>query len=551
MLAFTMVFGMVGCNNKGVNADKGDNLSSGGGSSSGSGSLSDYESGNTVGGNTGGSTGDYETEDKVNGGTSGGNTGDYETENTPTTTPPSGSLDDYVGGELADLPSSLIDDEYRTKDGYSYFYHHQHSPTTMPIAAWVAPPPPCNTSIGNFTTNQITLENYKTLAESGINTIYGLYDIILGPNSASNPNVSNALRWANATDLVYYVRDTGLLNNLNQSGASVIENECSWYMNQAAYGGTLTSDEPGIGNPETPFNKYKVAREAWNQTKYKGIKNMYVNHLPSYASKNQLYYGAGMTGSEPSIDFTGKNWGNFVKAYVETVKPDMYSYDFYPFREGKAQFADYYFSLSTARREAAAGNIPFWVFCQVGYFDHVSTLSEAQMRIQVSTALAYGAKGVQWFCYWLPLEFSPKYTAGLVDHFGVKTLYYPMVQKINKQVKAAGEILMQCKNMGVIQIGNSYDTIPTGDLLTTYGAVTSTSGSTGDAIIGCFEYRNTGKSVYYVASNNFDVGTTVKLTFDKAYNVSVIQNATETKASNQSSIELQIAAGDGALVVVG
>ncbi len=552
LLALCMLGSVVGCNSSSFFTD---DLSSYNGGVNGDSSLSDYETGLGGGSNSGATTEDYEDKDIISGGSSSGSPEDYETEtpNFGEDQTPTGGWDDYIGEEEegANMPSDLNNDPYRTNGGYSYFYHYQHSPTTMPIAAWSSPPPNTKTNIGNFPTNQITLENYQKVADAGFNTVYGLYETLHGVIDVDKTNVTNALKYAKQTGLVYYVKDSSVVGNLTDYGTDALNNYYSWYMNKDAYGGTLVKDEPGMGSHTSPFEEFKTANASWKQSKYGKTKNFLINNLPAYASAAQLYYDAGSTATSAPVDYSGANWGQFVKAYVENVAPMSYSYDFYPFRGGSAQFKNYYLSLSEARKYAAEGNVPFWVFCQVGYFNVAQNLTYAQTAIQVSTSLAYGAKGVQWFNYWHPLEFSASFTSGLVDHFGVKTIYYPMVQKINQHIAAVDDVLMQCKNVGVIQIGSSYDTIPAADKLGVYGHLSSTSGSQGDALIGCFEYRNTGKSVYYIASNSFTADAAVNLSFNGSYNVTTVKGTTTMEYANRNSITINVPAGDGVLVVVG
>ncbi|MBE7084445.1 MAG: hypothetical protein E7368_00135, partial [Clostridiales bacterium] len=212
------------------------------------GSLGDYENGNPVGGSSssGGNVSDYETEDVVSGTTTDKTTEDFETEtpNMGDTTTSTGKWEDYVGDEDESvyLQTKLNDDPYRTQGGYSYFYHYQHGPTTMPISAWSPPPP----NFGDFTTNQITLANYQKMADAGFNTAYGLYEVLRGVVDVDKRNVTNALTYADQVGMVYYVKDSSALGNLSDNGSVALDNYYSWYMNRKAYGGTLTEDEPGM-----------------------------------------------------------------------------------------------------------------------------------------------------------------------------------------------------------------------------------------------------------------------------------------------------------------
>jgi len=128
--------------------------------------------------------------------------------------------------------------------------------------------------------------------------------------------------------------------------------------------------------------------------------------------------------------------------------------------------------------------------------------------------------------------------------------FYPSSDGIH-QINALRWLPEQKPYKGVIQIGSSYDTLY--GTIGSYGALTSTSGSSGNAIIGCFEYRDTGKYVYYIASNDYsDEGdASVNLTFDKAYNVHTVKGTTSADYANRNSITINVPAGQGVLVVVG
>ena len=105
----------------------------------------------------------------------------------------------------------INDDTYRNKGGYAYYTHSQHGKNTMPICAWYAPPPPQD----GYPIDQITLENYKIMAESGINTIYGFHDDI-------KENVIKGLKLANQVNMVYYVHDKKAIAALNEKGAKAV-----------------------------------------------------------------------------------------------------------------------------------------------------------------------------------------------------------------------------------------------------------------------------------------------------------------------------------------
>ena len=162
--------------------------------------------------------------------------------------------------------------------------------------------------------------------------------------------------------------------------------------------------------------------------------------------------------------------------------------------------------------------------------------------------LAYGAKGIQYYNYFTPPNYTVEngYTACITTD-GKKTRYYEMVQKINQQVAAVDDVLLMSKWQGIIQINNTPATISTGDKISAYGALTSVTG-VGDAIVGCFEYRDIGYA-YYIASNSVSASSTVTLNFNGTYNLTKVQDATETQTTG-NSISVNLPAGEGVLVVV-
>jgi uncharacterized repeat protein (TIGR02543 family) len=77
----------------------------------------------------------------------------------------------------------IVVDEWRSQAGYNYFYFAQLGDDVMPIGAWSSPPPNKTVALNTtgemvtYSTNQITLENYQVLAESGINVAYPLHEL--------------------------------------------------------------------------------------------------------------------------------------------------------------------------------------------------------------------------------------------------------------------------------------------------------------------------------------------------------------------------------------
>jgi len=448
---------------------------------------------------------------------------------------------------------ALSEEEQAWKDtqGYNYFYYPQLGEDVMPIGAFNAPPPPWK----EYTTDYITDENYQILAESGINSPTAQFEYIYSnnPNGTNKDNggiesILKSLDCAQRAGIVYIVKEINGFNLLADGATPEEWALMEAYMSHPAYGGTLLADEPGYNR----FNSIAGIMNSWKANEvYGDNKSLLVHSLPMYANAAQLYYGMyGTQTGTPPIDFTS-DYEGWVRQYVEMVRPQVYSYDFYPFYGGAegVWHTNYYQNLSVIREVCMEYNIPFWTWAQAGTFDGPRGTSYAELAIQAHTALAYGAKGIQWFTYWRPYHYDDTtMPTGLVDREGKKTKYYDYVKSVNTQIAAVDHVLMKSKSAGVIQVGSSVlGEIPSADKLTSHGALTSANGI-GNALIGCFDYRDQGYA-YYVASNDIYNDATITLNFNGTYALEKIQSGV-SKQVTAKSITVNVPAGEGVLVVV-
>lgn len=116
----------------------------------------------------------------------------------------------------------------------------------------------------------------------------------------------------------------------------------------------------------------------------------YINLFPTYASpKGQL---------ETEGD-TVTAYREHLRQFVEKVKPDLLSYDHYPFAGvGSGQW---FLNLALMREAALKAGVPFMNIFQAGefYLDNWAVPTEGQIRWQTYTSLAYGAQGISHFVY--------------------------------------------------------------------------------------------------------------------------------------------------------
>ncbi|MGC9261069.1 MAG: hypothetical protein ACP5I8_13470 [Phycisphaerae bacterium] len=147
-----------------------------------------------------------------------------------------------------------------------------------------------------------------------------------------------------------------------------------------------------------------------------------------------------------------QTYDDYVDRFIREVNPDVLCADIYPFMEAHQNTQDVYCNnLAVLRKYAILRRIPFWNFFNDMPFGRHSDPTEAQMRWQIYTSLAYGAKGILYFCYWTPLG-AAYYGSALINTDGNPTRHYYQSRRINAKLKHLGPTLMQLTSESVYRI---------------------------------------------------------------------------------------------------
>ncbi|OHB80720.1 MAG: hypothetical protein A2W31_01690 [Planctomycetes bacterium RBG_16_64_10] len=190
-------------------------------------------------------------------------------------------------------------------------------------------------------------------------------------------------------------------------------------------------DEPGPEDFAELARKGRIVREC------RPGKLAFSNLLPNYARRWRH----------------GGSYEDYVRRFCEVVDPDVLCMDHYPHfrpdRDGRDGYCD---NLATLREYALNYDIPMWNFFNAMPFQDHTDPTEAQIRWQVFTSLAHGARGVLYFCYQtIPSWEFPKGNA-LIARDGSKTHHWYQAQRINAQLRAWGPTLMRLKSTLVYRI---------------------------------------------------------------------------------------------------
>ncbi|MBI1178130.1 hypothetical protein GC207_11910 [bacterium] len=266
--------------------------------------------------------------------------------------------------------------------------------------------------------------------------------------------------------------------------------------------GYLLRDEPSVSDFEA------LARRTEEIRQQRPGRFGYINLFPNYASAAQL-------GTD--------SYEDYVSRFVEEVKPEVLSMDHYPLMRPDKDTRDRYCAnLDTLRRQALKAGIPFWNFFYSMPFGDRLDPTEAQIRWQIFTSIAYGAKGVLYFCYWTPGKGNqgagefPKGGA-IITAEGLKTRHYDEARRINAELKNLGPTLMKLTSTKAVRAktDNHVNELLTGTGVRSLARVGGDPDS--EFIVGSFKHADGRRAVALVNdSYSYTAWPTVK--FDVAAN---------------------------------
>ena len=300
--------------------------------------------------------------------------------------------------------------------------------------------------------------------------------------------------------------------------------------NHSACWGYHLADEPGAA----AFPDLRKTMDAIRQAR--PGKLAFINLFPNYA---------------PAWALGTSNYNEHVRRFVAEVKPDVLSMDHYPqfspTADGREEYCQ---NLEVMRRHSLEAGIPFWNFFNTMPYGPHTDPTEAQLRWQIFASLAYGARGVMYFCYWTPPGDEFPKGGAIITRDGRKTRHYAEAQRINAGLKNLGPTLMQLTNTGVIRIK------PRADSSTALKDTAMRAISNGDYLIGNFRHAD-GRRAVLLNNYHFAYSAWPTVTFD-ADSATVLEinprTGKETPVVDDSpdmpGLQLSLDAGEGRLFLL-
>ena len=484
--------------------------------------------------------------------------------------------------DLGLLRSMLIEDE---KKSNAVSFDFIGGKDVMPITGYYGP------RAANETL-------YNLISQAGINTI-----VYTDRDYSQNASiVEQHLELGEKYGLGIFVNDSYITGKAGASHVSStkLANQIAKYSKYKSFCGMFLVDEPGTADYQ-PHATRTVSRhgELARDLQYDLGLTCYMNMYPMYNIENV------------TEEVRKANYEKYVAEFCETLQPKILMWDNYPF--GDTVTLDlYFYNMNLMREYSKKLNIPFWAFIQAGaqwndeektYFKSKTPYypDQEQFNWNVNTCLAFGVQGIQYFPLTQPEHFAWALDSeenqtmdydrnGMIGFDGEENQWYGYAKTINTHIEAIDEVLMNSVHEGIIvnaaeegttgsffsesEIHSVHDDI--GDVTcvlakgvdteSQYGILGSSStnvadtkcdtiingvqiiGVDGETMIGCFDYN--GKTALYIVNYDMESAQTIRVKFDKSYQMKKIANATESDEYTDILEIKDMAAGEGILIVI-
>lgn len=140
-----------------------------------------------------------------------------------------------------------------------------------------------------------------------------------------------------------------------------------------------------------------------------------------------------------------ETYDEHIDRFIECVDSDYISYDYYMY---SATAEGAYENLHVVSEKCRQSGRDMWIVLQVNSSKEEEWISLAQLRHQAYTALAFGARIINWACWtkgwWHNL---------VLDDAGRPTIQYDRMYAVNRELHATGERYMKYRNVQTQRIG--------------------------------------------------------------------------------------------------
>ncbi|MDR1518011.1 MAG: beta-galactosidase [Dysgonamonadaceae bacterium] len=301
----------------------------------------------------------------------------------------------------------------------------------IPILAWIGIP-----------ADQTTVERFRELKNCGININFTFY-----PNIAEVQKALDAAKKAGVKIMPFCPE---LKNEPEKTVKALMKHP-------ALYGYHLR-DEPLI----TDFAE--IAE--WIK-KVQSVNSKHGSYINLYPNDDcvDTFFGKEITNPIGQSE----HYAEYVDLFLKEVPVPYLSFDHYPItqKDGVNSLKrQWYENLEIIAAAAKKANIPFWAFAlSAGHTNPGSapgnpypTPTVADLKLQMYSNLAYGARGLQYFTYWGHSDKWMEHTGSPMTVDGKRTEVYDYLKLVNDEIQTLAPVFLNSKVLWVRHTG----TLPLG-----------------------------------------------------------------------------------------
>lgn len=200
-----------------------------------------------------------------------------------------------------------------------------------------------------------------------------------------------------------------------------IEEVARRFKNHPALAGFMLQDEPSAA--EFPA----LAGTAWSLLAEDSSKTVLVNLYPDGATGEQL-------GIKPHQEYR-----DYLYKFLSEVPVNLLSYDCYPIKRFGV-LPGWYGNLEVIRQAAQSAKLPLWVWIASVGMDLTPDPTMGSFRLQAYTNLAYGATGIEHFCYHTHKGLGMR--MGCIERDGSRTPTYDLVKQLHRELGAQAGVFV-------------------------------------------------------------------------------------------------------------
>ncbi len=364
---------------------------------------------------------------------------------------------------------------------------------------------------------------WQLLAESGLNYMITLEEWSSGSwplESLSSAKKAGMKLWYNCAGMAADYNAEKIAALLNSPDADALA---------AIY----VKDEPSFDGIGETADLIAAARSELGDTSLPVLANL----LPTYANSS----------------WVGGNYRKYVSTYLETAKPDLLMFDFYPYQKGGDNLPNLAANLAIIREEAETAGVPFYAYVQTSADATYREPTVEELQLNAHLTLAMGAKGIAYFLiceHYEGWDYSNMITAK-----GEKTPMFDTVQTVNARLNAMKGVYLDYDFKGVMfcnykGMSNALAKAKCTSEVESYRYLTATETNQRDKFaIGCFENAE-GEVGYYIVNLNYKGAGTLNMTFDGDVDYRLWGGEGLTDMGTAATLKLKLEAGEGMFLQV-